>query len=379
MRVFLEESLFEGTGADDPLPLIGLVSFARQGRHRILMRPAFRENDERDLSWNRWLLQRDERVRAQLTQLLRVSARDASTDRPGAPHITVVEGDLSDWDHGRLSVDDASSLLRAPLRVLFENGRTDWSFLLALVDGMSRETLRDAEKQQWLEIKGVGGIGELKKWIEDLLLSTQRDSSWNIKRLRAWMMFDKDADPSEPREASKTSAELVQLCLDSDLHGPWSFAHLQLARRTIESYLPLESLRSISNLGNGVDRSAALKALREHHPEESFAYNMKEGFIKDSGIPKKDRHKLMEQWKRTHAVVDRLALTPSAKLPEAWRALPEAIVSDLLFGFGSDIAKGFEESETEPKWEGWFAHEHARGPIDQPLRSDVANTLLELI
>lgn len=380
MRVFLDEALFEGEAAEDPLPLTSLISLAREGRHRVLLHPAFRPDDERELPRNRWLGERDQRLRSRLTELLRISALEASTDRPEAPRVTVVDGETSDWAGGRLCATDALKLLRAPLRILLENGRNDWSFLVALVDRVHRQALRRAEREQWLAVHNGNGIGGIKKSLEMLTDSTSRDTGWQIERLRTWVMFDRDAHPDDPLAPSRTSTEVRQLCGHESLQGPWPFPYLQLPRRTIESYIPVEALDGRASLENGVDRLAALGRLREQHVAESFAYDMKQGFIKDTGLQKPRRHELRQQWRGTASIEQRRALTPHDELHETWRALPAELVSDLLFGFGSDVAElAYGKCDAEPLWDEWFLREHARGPEGQPSRADVATLVLELI
>jgi hypothetical protein len=379
MRVYLDERLFESEGVD-PLGIIELIGHARDGRHRILLQPAFRDQDTQDLPRNKWMRGQEERLRRQLARLLETSASAASSGDPGAPRITVIDSEQSDWTAGRLAVLDALRLLRTPLKVLVENRRNDWLFLLAMVDEAHRRALRAAEQERWLEVDNGGGIDDLAKRLRDFCSSTTKDSAWHIERLRTWVMFDRDAAEEDPRQPSPVSRHLLDLCCEDVLQGPWPFPVLQLSRRTIESYLPLEALAARGSAKNGVDRLSALRRLRDEHPTEAFAYNMKEGFMKDARAIRKDkRGSLKQRWEATTLAEERHAQIPTNELPGAWCTLPTEIVADLLFGFGADVAKLFDRCDAEPRWEEQFQQEYDRGPPHQRSRTEIATQILELI
>lgn len=176
----------------------------------------------------------------------------------------------------------------------------------------------------------------------------------------------------------------MELCRGDQLHGPWPFPYLQLSRRAIESYIPLEALdaREGAGVANGTKaaRVKALAELRQEHSSRAFAYNMKEGFMKDARtIEKRDRAALRKQWQSTASAEDRQRLVPGEALPEAWRLLPTELVAELLFGFGDDVAEIFEQCDVHPRWEEWVQGEHDRGPTGQPSRAALATQILELV
>jgi hypothetical protein len=384
MRVYLDEGLFESSTAD-PVCIIELIGMAGDGRHRILLSPSFRDRDERNLPRDRWIGRQEEHLRQRLAQLLVVSASEASMSALDVPRITVIDGDQSDWIAGDLCMADALRLLRAPLRLLVENRRSDWAFLLAIVDGAHRRALRDAEHKNWLDVQHGGGLGEIKDRLRNIVAPAAKDAGWHLERLRTWVMFDRDADVEDPRRPSRDSNEVLELCRSDELHGPWSFPHLQLGRRTIESYIPLEALAARDGAGDPaspkVARRKALGDLREEHPISAFAYNMKEGFMKDARtVDKRDRATLRKQWQSAASPEDRHPMVPPGEaLPEAWRALPTEIVAELLFGFGKDVAEAFEQCDAEPRWEEWIRREYERGPDGQPSRLQIATQILELV
>lgn len=378
MRVYLDEELFEAEDVD-PVCIVQLIGHARHGRHRILLQPAFRDEDERRLSRNTWLRNQEARLQRRLARLLETSASAASMSTPGTPAITVVADDQSDWGAGRLTATDALRLLEAPLRVLVENRDSDWHFLLALVDGAHRRALREARAERWLEVENGGGIDDLAKHLRAFFSSNDRDVAWHVQRLRTWVMFDRDADGEDPRHASRISDELARLCREHGAMGPWPFPHLQLGRRTIESYLPLEALDGRGSSPSDIQRTRALRRLRDEHPAEAFGYHMKEGFVKDARtLEKRERNERRQRWRSAATEDARRAEIPD-ELPHAWRTLPAEIVADLLFGFGKDVAKTFEACDTESHWDDWLAREFDRGPAQQPSRAEIATQILELV
>ena len=144
MRVRLSEELFEESNPD-PVGLLGLFSLARSGRHRMLLYPSFRRDDDRDLARNRWLMERSQNEREQLSTLLEVSARDASADRPETLEITVIAGAASRWnDPLELSLQDADVFLRKPLLLQLEDHKNDWLFLRVICPPQLREELDHA-------------------------------------------------------------------------------------------------------------------------------------------------------------------------------------------------------------------------------------------
>lgn len=117
MRVYLSEPLFE---CEDRVSVLHLLLEARFGRHHLLLRPAFaRDHDDRPIA--RWLRTFDDDMRERLMKLLEASAELASRRSSTSPSITVIAGDESNWQRGELSVPDASSFLRLPLKLYLEN------------------------------------------------------------------------------------------------------------------------------------------------------------------------------------------------------------------------------------------------------------------
>lgn len=223
-----------------------------------------------------------------------------------------------------------------------------------------------------------GGLGELVKRVDELIAAA--DAGSHHARLRSWVMFDRDADCDDPRNCSKDSDAVKQSCLSAVLQGPWNFPHVQLGRRSIENYLPLEALRAKYRYGDRDAQIGALERLRTEHVEAAFAYSMKEGLIKDAPtVPRKERDGLYRKWRNPPEDSGRVELVSAERLPMLWRALPPDLRGELLFGFGDSIADEFRQAETEERWDDWFRREYDRGPSGQPQPDDVINQILELI
>jgi hypothetical protein len=376
MRVYLSESLFEN---EDRLGILRVVLEACSGRHHVLLRPSFARDRDEALPSSRWLLGFDEDMHERLASLLEASAELASRRSSSSPSITVIVGPHSHWELGHLALVDAIGLLRQPLTLYLENKTSDWQFLLALANSALRSELKAAAggDSPSLRMEG-GGLGELKKRIDELIAAAEGGN--HLPRLRAWVMFDRDADADDPVQPSKESGAVKEKCSATQLQHPWAFPHVQLGRRSIENYLPLEALRAKCRYGERVAQILALSCLREQHGEAAHAYSMKEGFIKDArSLSGPERNGLQRAWEHPPPGSDRAQLVPVEQLPATWRALPPNIRGELLFGFGPSIADEFGRAETEPRWDDWFRREYDRGPSGQAHPDDVINQILELI
>ena len=222
MRVYLDEGLFESEDVE-PMCIIEIIGLARDGRHRILLQPAFRDQDPRDLPRNKWIRGQETRLQRQIAGVLETSAAAASMSTPHAPRIKVIAGEQSDWSEGRLIAGDALRMLRTPLKIVLENRDSDWRFLLAAVQEAHRKALLEARHKDWLDVENGGGIDDIEKHLRTFFSSTTKDAAWHIKRLRMWVMFDRDAAKEDPRQPSSISRDLLRLCCNDELHGPWPF------------------------------------------------------------------------------------------------------------------------------------------------------------
>ncbi|MEZ4466697.1 MAG: hypothetical protein R3F43_20180 [bacterium] len=287
MRVEVEDALF--APAHD-LGLFELFGLGWEERHAILV-------DEQGPRWTAWIARVEQalpHVAAKLKQTIEDSLQLSTVQSSACASVRVVSGEASDWSDGQLALDAAIRLLRFPLRLLVENQRADFDFLLCVARPTEREWLREMWRRGWLEVQGAGGLGEIEACLQDLLASLSGTDGEpgdlvrvEVVRLRLWVMFDRDADPSDRSQPSTASRRVADLCNDSLFSRPWPLAHLQLARRTIESYLPGAALAAWVGERRGAERTRrqraldALTRLRTDAPGAAFQYNMKRGFIGD--------------------------------------------------------------------------------------------------
>ncbi|NVB42821.1 hypothetical protein G6O69_33685 [Pseudenhygromyxa sp. WMMC2535] len=315
----------------------------------------------------------------EVTELLRALKMRSRQLPAGSHQIEVVAASESKWSRAQLTLDDAISLLMAPLRLLVENGRSDVAFLERLVPAAYREQLDGALRSGALEIEHGGGLGEMKKILETRLDHREQDKPRRLRRLRTWVMFDRDADLNNPAEPSVTSSAVVALCeRDHNERGdPWPLPWLQLGRRTIESYLPEETLELwvARARGNETKRRRetleALKALRSTHPRVAWQLDMKKGLQANVSGEHRAQLKQARRGRKTplpEALANHL---PDDALPEFFHGLTMKQRGALAFGFGDDIAEGFHEDLDGER----FIREYERGPNEQSS----AQTLVESI
>lgn len=252
--------------------------------------------------------------------------------------VMVHAGD-TDWRSGRLSLDDAWLMLCTPLELLVENERSDWEFIRRLAPQVLRGQLDAAVARGALRPRQGGGITELKKSVDALFMSVGHsglDRQRRIRRLRTWVLFDRDASPEDLTQPGAHADETVASCMQVMEDDPWPLAWKRLGRRHIESYLPDEALRHWARgKGSAADaRVDALMKLRRDHPTASACLNLKGGLAKD--LAKNVKNTLRERHQNAETGVRREA---EAEIPvECWIApfdrVPSELRADLLEGFG---------------------------------------------
>lgn len=361
MRVLIDAALFAGAGSED-LAFLHLFSLARDGRHVLLTSPIYGRDEPREVL--DWLDSLPEACCRQVRQILEQGVRAASGLSADAVGIRLVPEPRSDWAAGRLCLDDALRLLQTPLGVMVENRRADSRFLLALAPPVQRERLQHALDQGWLEILHAGGLGEMKAWLEELLVKPFASVSNAARLLRLWVMFDRDADPADRSQPSQASIAMKTLC-ESAPARPWPLGHYQLGRRAIENYLPVEALRYWQSEKSGREGTrrrtvvSALCELRKNKPEAACQYNMKSGLLADlSSDTRKD-------------VEEKARRIQDADLDPLFHGLSDTERDGLKKGFGKQIVAYLEHVA-----EADFRHEFERHrALGEPDRETILNTL----
>jgi hypothetical protein len=361
MRVLIDAAFFAGPEAED-LAFLHLFALAHDGRHVLLTAPTFGPDGPREVL--DWLARLPDAFCRQVRQALEQSVRAASALPANAVGVRLVAGSSSDWPAGRLCLPDAVRLLRTPLGVMVENRRADWRFLLALAPPVQRDQLQHALDQGGLEILHAGGLGEMKAWLEELLVQPFTSVSNAARLLRLWVMFDRDADPADRSQPSQASIDMKSLC-ESAPARPWPLGHHQLGRRAIENYLPLVALWHWQSDKSGAEGKrrrkivSALCELRKRKPEAAYQYNMKRGLIGD--LPRAARDDITEH--NRHIRDD--------DLDDLFKGLSQADRTALADGFGKDIASHLQHSG-ESDFRSEFERNRAEG---EPDRETILNTL----
>lgn len=338
MKVRLDPGLFALPAQD--LEVLTLIGVAERAQHSLLSEPQ---------SMEAWLATLGGSLTSSI-ELLLDKHRLAAANLPLRTfEITVEPRPTSEWSAARLNLEDAIRLLRTPLELLLENERGDWSFLRRLADSNQRALLDDALARGALQIRQGGGNTEVEKSVKSLL-----DASGSVdlvrarrfRRLRTWVMVDRDAHPEDARKPSDKANEIAQACGRQDPQDPWGLGSHQLPRRTIENFLPTSVL---TDRHPDVEFQpgafvAALENLRQTAPEVAACVNVKSGLLKD--LPKSMRSKVSERAGNSDSVV-RQQMEAMVSLTD-WRTPFDSIApqarADLLNGLGERIADLFEQA-----------------------------------
>jgi hypothetical protein len=219
VRITVEDAVF--SGLDSVLDLLQLFQLALKRRHRILV-------DEDGPGYRAW---RDARggVEREECDLAIAESAEAEAREPARRGLRVVRSG-TDWnaDPPLATVSDAHRLMLRPFRVLVENRRNDFRFLLAMANDAQRAELERRVGQDWLNFEHGGGITEME-------ISVQEWKRDPIKRLTLWVLFDSDS--RRPGQPSAQAKRLRGACSSR-------IPHHMLARRSIENYVTRPALET---------------------------------------------------------------------------------------------------------------------------------------
>lgn len=220
----------------------------------------------------------------------------------------------------RLQASIAARLVRRPLQLYLENDEHDANFLRAVLPELAAW-----ERQNRLTLQHGGG-SEMTRKIE-------RVASDRAARWRSFFLFDSDRlhpdelDPgwSAPKGDGCQGWHTQQVCTNANL--PTSRWH-QLNRRSIENYLP-------QSLLDKHDKNRAQALFSPDVSRMQPFFNMKRGF-RDDLFAKGDSSK-------PNAV-------RAARSRGFWTALHTDLQDALAQGFGSDVAKLFQQVHSGQAW-----------------------------
>lgn len=238
MIVIVEDATWSDDTVQD-LDKLALVAACARGRHVLLNRPSVRPN-RLPTGLAAWSTTLSLTLQKELQLVFDHGVHAApGANQTDVARLCVAPGkDL--WRKRTVTPATAAELLRRPLKLLLENRRNDLAFLLRMAEPSSRRRLEQALAKGWVEPEMGGGLPELKRRIEALRAAST--TAEKIALARLWVMFDRDSSAEDRSRPSTLSEATRAVCCELD--EPWPLAHHQLVRRSIESYVPAEALRS---------------------------------------------------------------------------------------------------------------------------------------
>ncbi|WP_147477247.1 hypothetical protein [Corallococcus sp. AB038B] len=364
MFAIIDQTAFNH-GKNRPLSLLELFSLGWDERHAILTRPQF--DPTANAPANTWINTLSTPLQREVTQILTQGISLALRRPINTSRITVISSE-SNWENARININDAVRLLRTPLKILLENSRNDFHFLLQLAPPTQRQELNEFINKGWIEIEQAGGLGEMKTILEDLYTAPPSDISSHIHRLRLWVMFDRDSDAADRSQASAASNQVRSICERFKAQKPWPLDFFQLGRRSIENYIPLDALKAWQaerSGAEGTDRRRTVEAfafLGKQSPSAKWQYNMKSGFYGD--LSRATLTEIENQGRDLRAT----------DVDPIFAPLDDASRQSLSHGFGKDIARLYKRHQTS--WETSFEAEYNQGPSNQPQRLHLLSSII---
>lgn len=268
----------------DPLEMVAVLRLCDADRHLLLLSPSGRE---RATQWIHGQTRDGSAMRARLLHVLEANRRRATNAAEDGVQISVV-ANATDWSRARLAAPLASRLLGRPLKLLVENSRNDRAFLLQIAEPAASRELKKAIEAGWIEFEMGGGLHEIHQRIRSFSNSAgPLPDHARIELARLWVMFDRDADPSDRTQESQHSRRVREDA--AKLTIPWPLAANQLERRAIENYIPTSVLRDwwctrAKSSPSRVEREQRVEAFLDVDGLSTNArrsYNMKRGLLGD--------------------------------------------------------------------------------------------------
>jgi len=270
--IVLPVELFEGN--DTPDAELNHIFIAGRKRYKIRLKPSYRPGEIRP--FEAWLEQQSVKMRGVIRAALERGLTEWEFQVP-EPSIRVERRDSPVWPDSlatgpvKLPIDMIEAFVGHRLDLILENARNDWGFLNKLVPPDWQRQWKQAIDEHWIAAQGAG-ITEIPKLIREQI------SCDPVRRLRTWVMFDRDSRTSNhfSADATKAQTECTQ----------WGIPHHVLERRAIENYIPERALfdwaKRQSRSNDRDKKVACVKAYRAMTAEQRHHYNVAEGFQKDA-------------------------------------------------------------------------------------------------
>jgi hypothetical protein len=263
-------------GVEDDLALLGVLALCWVGRHQLL-------GDRAALTaWANGIGIAGTDLSDVVDALLRDGER-AEAEEPPQERLSVT-GAPAQWA-GPLELPPATALsvLARPLRLWLENGRNDWTFLLAFASPAQAGRLERAARAGWLVVSSGGGCGELKVLVEGLaddLWPRLRDGADLGEERRFFVVLDADRALPGPLPSLQLAVEDGLRAVEGFLSRPNGWAGQVLQRREAENYIPTNALESWAMTFSGDDRTQIkrlARALRQQGTPLLDHYDFKKG------------------------------------------------------------------------------------------------------
>ncbi|MFY2763127.1 hypothetical protein [Arenimonas sp. MALMAid1274] len=225
----------------------------------------------------------------------------------------------------RLHPRDAIAFLSMPLNIVVENEANDGAFLLWMARALGLASFIDAYRAGWISFRHAGGKGLIPSAARIMShgVWARRDEKYS-RALKCWTLAVLDSDSSYPGDNPNASLvlEAAEYCLS--VH--------QLRSRSIESYIPIDVIRSSLSSAADLDRVKALDRLTEVQKRH---YHMKSGFKIGSESPASKANFLASP----HHPAQQRAL---------YSSLPDADWTKLANGFGKGLSSVYTDEARRP-------------------------------
>ena len=316
MRIAIEDNVSSNRKWHPILDI--LLFFVDEGRH------GFDASRSLDLMSSLWVSERP----ASVADMIRLSALERSTDDLVDASMVVVDvdcprGGRTDFEQSttRLHPLDAIIFLSTPFQVILENEVFDGAFLLWMAKALDFMKFIDAYRQGKFAFRHAGGKDSIERSAKTFAngVWSRRDGEYS-RAFRLWMCAVLDNDARH--ENDFPNRHIIE---STEPHV--SFVH-QLARRSIESYIPRDFLGKIL-------RKQQVYALGRLNADQRRYYHMKKGFR----FEKNDAPTIAE-YKHTPKIT-----TQEKKL---FSSIPNIDWKELRSGFGGGLSAIFIEERYRP-------------------------------
>jgi len=164
------------------------------------------------------------------------------------------------------SLDDVLRIIEQPYRIFVENSGSDRTFFLAVINTNLKNKILELEELSRLEFVSGGGIGALKK-----LINNQYSKIPGIS-LSGFAFFDSDSP--QQGQLGYGAHHLVQKLNE---HNIMFHCH---SRRAIENYLTENTIKGILDIDDEMEKLLVSFNLLDE--QQQYFFHMKEGFSKKS-------------------------------------------------------------------------------------------------